>query len=131
MTKSRHRRDEPPPRSGQVAVRGVLSEAGLADDDLNGAATMNHGLYGFYGISVWVADGEQSLERLERTKLVKFSHYAAFAVEDLASSGLDLWATGQSPHYDVVHDQLETLVERLRLTAHQIRINPHLDREEP
>lgn len=131
MTKSRHRRDEPVPQPGQVVVRGVLSEAGLADNDLTAAATLNYDLYGFYGISVWVAADEHSVDQLERTKLAKFSHYAAFAVEDLARSGLELWATGQRPHYDVVHDQLETLVERLRLTAHQIRINPHLDREEP
>jgi hypothetical protein len=130
VTKSRHRRDEPPPEPGQVAVRGVLSQEGLAVDDLAAAAGLNHDLYGFYGISVWVADDEHSLDWLERTKLAKFSHYAAFAVADLAISGVELWATGQSPHYDVVHDQLETLVERLRLTAHQIRTNPHLDREE-
>jgi hypothetical protein len=130
MAKSRHRRDEPLPEPGDLAVRGVLGSLGLTTEDLRAAAMMNHDVYGFYGVSVWIPNAEHPLGRLEQTKLVKFSRYAAFTVSDLASGELELWATGQSPHYDVVHNDLDSLVERLRRAPHQIRINPHVDREE-
>ncbi len=130
MAKSRHRRDEPPPQPSDHAVRGLLGPSGLTPEDLRAAAVMNHDLYGFYGVSVWIPNAEHSLTTLEQTKLVKFSQYAAFTVADLTSGELELWATGQAPHYDVVHDALDTLVARLRSTPHQIRINPHVDRED-
>lgn len=130
MVKSRHRRDEPLPEPGDLAVRGVVGTLGLMPEDLMAAAVMNHDLYGFYGVSVWIPNAEQPLGRLEQTKLVKFAQYAVFSVADLITRELELWATGQSPHYDVVHDDLDNLVEQLRVTPHQIRINPHVDRED-
>jgi hypothetical protein len=130
MPKSRHRRDEPPPRSGDQVVRGVLGPSGVTSGDLRAAAVLNHDLYDFYGVSVWIPNIEHPLARLEQTKLYKFSQYAAFSVAHLVARGLELWATGQAPHYDVVHHDLDTLVEQLRSTPHQIRINPQVDREE-
>jgi hypothetical protein len=130
MARSRHRRDEPRPEPGDLVVRGVLGSLGLTPEDLRAAAVLNHDLYGFYGVSVWIPNAEHPLVRLEQTKLVKFSRYAALTVADLTSRELELWATGQSPHYDVVHNDLDTLVDQLRWAPHQIRVNPHVDREE-
>ena len=49
----------------------------------------------------------------------------------LTQRGLALWATGQSPHYDVVHDGgLDTLVTVMSEAPHHIQDNPNVDREE-
>jgi hypothetical protein len=89
-------------------------------------------LYGFYGVSVWVADTAWSWKRLEATKLVKFERYAEFTVADLTAPGLSLWATGQRSHYDVVDElnDLESLVTLMTATPYVIRDNPNVDREE-
>src|SRR5215475_711432 len=39
---------------------------------------LNAELYGFYGVSVWVADTAWPRQRLEANKLVKFERYAEF-----------------------------------------------------
>ncbi len=69
---------------------------------------------------------------IESAKLVKFERYAEFTVPDLTGRGLQLWATGQAPHYDVVHagNDLESLVALLAAAPHRVRPNPHVDREE-
>lgn len=97
MAKSRHRRDEPLPQPGDYAVRGVLGASGLTSEDLRAAAVLNHDLYGFYGVSVWIPDAEHLLASLEKSKLVKFTQYATFTVADLITSELEVWATGQAP----------------------------------
>lgn len=132
MVKTRARRDEPGPGPGQSVLRGILGDAGLDVDDLRQAAMLNAELYGFYGVSVWVADTAWPRERLEATKLVKFERYAEFTVAALTARGLSLWATGQRPHYDVVDEQndLEALVAQLAVMPHVIRDNPRVDREE-
>ncbi len=50
----------------------------------------------------------------------------------LAEGRLQLWATGQRPHYDVVYEgnDLESLVARLAAAPHRIVDNPGVDREE-
>jgi hypothetical protein len=50
----------------------------LSPADLRQAAVLNHELYGFYGVSVWVANITFPRELLESTKLVKFERYAEF-----------------------------------------------------
>src|ERR1700678_1245535 len=56
MVKIRALRDEPPPGPDQLVFRGILGDAGLDPADLRQAAVLNHELYGFYGVSVWVSD---------------------------------------------------------------------------
>jgi hypothetical protein len=132
MTKTRARRDEPPPDPDQLVLRGVLGGTGLDQADLRQAAVINYELYGFYGVSVWVVSAAYPRELLECIKLIKFERYAEFTVAGLAGRGLALWATGQRPHYDVVYrdDDLESLAARLAAVPHRIRDNPSVDREE-
>jgi hypothetical protein len=132
MVRTRTQRDEPPPGPTELVFRGILGDAGLDPADLRNAAVLNYDLYGFYGISVWVADLAFPRELLESTKLVKFECYAEFIVSGLAGCGLQLWATGQRPHYDVVYESqnLESLVARLAAAPHRIVENHSVDREE-
>jgi hypothetical protein len=50
-----------------------------------------------------------------------------FTAGDLVASGLQLWDTGMSPHYDVVHQDLHGLVARMLSTAHRVLQNPYYD----
>lgn len=133
MVRTRSRRAEPPPPGNARVVRGLLGESELEAADLRANAITNYDLYGFHGISVWVTDADHLVQDLEETKLVKFDRYAEFTVSDLLERGLRLWATGQRPHYDVVHsevDDVDLLVDSLVASPHRIRFNPHVDREE-
>jgi hypothetical protein len=87
MVKTQALRDEPPPGPDQPVFRGILGDAGLVPADLRQAAALNHELYGFYGVSVWVANIAFPRELLEATKLVKFERYAEFTVADLTGYG--------------------------------------------
>jgi len=132
MPRTRTLRDEPLPGPFELVFRGILGDTGLDPADLRQAAVLNHELYGFYGVSVWVADLAFPRKLLESTKLVKFERYAEFTVADLAGCGLRLWATGQRPHYDVVAEgnDLESLVARLAAAPYRIVDNRSVDREE-
>ncbi len=113
-------------------LRGILGETGLDPADLRQAALLNHELYGFYGVSVWVTSAVHPRNLLETTKLRKFERYAEFTVAGLTGRGLALWATGQAPHYDVVHEanNLAALAGLIAAAPHRIRDNPSVDREE-
>ena len=132
MPRTRTLRDEPLPGPVELVFRGIIGDTGLDPADLRQAAVLNHELYGFYGVSVWVADLAFPREVLESTKLVKFERYAEFTVAGLAGCGLRPWATGQRPHYDVVEEgnDLESLIARLAAAPHRIVDNRSVDREE-
>jgi hypothetical protein len=132
MPRTRTLRYEPPPGPVELVFRGILGDTGLDPADLRQAAVLNHELYGFYGVSVWVADLAFPRELLESTKLVKFERYAEFTVANLTGCELRLWATGQRPHYDVVEEgnDLESLIARLAAAPHRIVDNRSVDREE-
>jgi hypothetical protein len=73
MVRTRLRRDEPPPRGTARVLRGLGADLGAAD--LRAAAMTDRELYGSYGVSVWVADADHSVQGLEQSKLVKFDRY--------------------------------------------------------
>ena len=131
MVKTRSRRDDAAPGPDGLVLRGLLVGTVLEVSELRETAVLNHELYGFYGISVWLAAGDQERSALETTKLVKFEQYAEFTVASVTASGLRLDPTGQRPHYDVVYeDSADELAALLAQVPYQVRVNPHVDREE-
>lgn len=114
-----------------LVLRGILAAQSLDFAELRDAANLNHALYGFYGISVWLAEDAEARTALETTKLVKFRRYAEFTVADMESRRLRLDATGRYPHYDVVYgNDADELAGLLAVAPHQVRINFRVDREE-
>lgn len=62
---------------------------------------------------------------LAATRFLRAEWLVLFGAGDLVSSGLELWDTGQAPHFDVVHDDLDELVSLMLATSHRILQNPH------
>jgi len=118
--KRRARRGEPAPDEVTLVVRGDL----LDPDALHEDAIDNFDVYGYWGISVFAAVGEFNLEWIGSNKLNRARWLVVFRAGDIYRSGLELWDTGQSPHYDVVHEDPDELVERLMACPHRIIRNP-------
>ena len=94
--KRRQRRDELPPPDVALVVRGdLLDSLRLAAD-----ATDNFEIYGFYGISVFVENDAADVDWITAHKLARARMLALFRTGDLLGAGLELWATGQAPHYE-------------------------------
>jgi hypothetical protein len=114
--KQRQRRGEPLPDEAALVIRGdLLDPVTLAE-----SARDNHAIYGFYGVSVFAEVGGVTWEEIAATKLRRAEWVVLFATRELLASGLDLWDTGQAPHYDIVHDDLDQLVGRILGSEHRI-----------
>ena len=114
--KRRARRGEPLPAPTALVLRGEL----LDPDELRITAERNFDVYGYFGISVFAEVGGATFDSIAGTKLARARWIAVFSAEDLLASGLELWDTGQTPHYDVVAAVLSELLERFLDTPHRI-----------
>jgi hypothetical protein len=119
-SKRRHRRGEPLPDEAAVIVRGDLLEPAILFD----SARENHEVYGFYGVSVFAEAGGVTWQEIASTKLGRAEWIVLFTARALLAAGLDLWDTGQAPHYDIVHDDLDQLVTRILGCEHRVLRNP-------
>lgn len=118
--KRRQRRGEVLPDEASVVVRGdLLDPATLAE-----SAHDNYVIYGFYGVSVFAEVGGVTWTDIASTKLRRADWLVLFTAGLLLSSGLELWDTGQAPHYDIVHDDLGELVARIMGCQHRVVRNP-------
>jgi hypothetical protein len=119
--KQRARRGQPPLPETAVVIRGDL----LDPDVLAASATRNFEVYGFYGISVFAETEEIPWTDLAASRFAKAEWLVLFTAGELVDTGLELWDTGVAPHFDVVHDSLVELVERMLGTSHRVLQNPH------
>lgn len=125
--KQRKRRGEQRLDHGTVLVRANrLDPAGLRIDALR-----NCEVYGFYGISVFGSAAGQGWEAVASQKLGKARWVVLFSSSDLLAAGIDVWDTGMTPHYDLVHENLDQLLVRILGTPHRVLPNPGYRGGEP
>lgn len=125
--KQRHRRGEGLPDDAAFVVRGdLLDPAVLAE-----SAHANEAIYGYHGISVFAEVGGLTWEEIASTKLRRAEWVVLFTAGALLAAGLELWDTGQAPHYDIVHDDVDQLVGRILGCEHRVVPNPARVEGEP
>lgn len=123
--KQRARRGEPLPEGGVLVVRGdLLDPAELASD-----ARDNFQVYGFYGVSVYAEVGGADVDWIAMHKLRRAQWLVLFEVRHVLDAGLELWDTGLSPHYDVVHAEVDELVTRLVGCRHRLVRNVYFQED--
>ena len=118
--KQRQRSGETLPDVTAFVVRGDLLDPAV----LSESATENHAIYGFYAVSVFAEVGGITWREIASTKLRRAEWLVLFTARALLANGLELWDTGQAPHYDLVHDDVDELVSRILGCEHRVVQNP-------
>lgn len=139
MAKTRTIRDEPTPPDDAHVLRALAVSAELTRDELEANARANYEVYGFWGVSVFLAVDDDEVAGLHRGKLVAFELIAHLTVGDLHTVGLSLLPTGAVPHQDIVTTggvtygqteiDLDQLLDAIMSVPHNVRENPHWDPE--
>lgn len=128
MAKQRMRRGEPPRESDALVLRG----GDLDHEPLRHDAEENFRRYGFYGLSVWIPGAETSVDDILASKLVKSAVVHEFRLGDLRARSVDVWDTGQFPHYDGVYlagEHLDELVTAVLAASRTVLSNQFYDPE--
>ena len=106
-------RDEEPPDDTVVVVRGGLAAA----ESIRRTAEMSQAIHGFYGVSVFLAIDltvEKLVHRTPELSPDRYKQLRTSTVGQIRQAHLDLLATADWPHYDVVLADLdEETIQRL------------------
>lgn len=73
-----------------VVIRGDL----LDPDVLRRDASLNHDVYGFYGVSVFAENAHLAWTDFAQTRFAEAPWIVLFTAGDLTESGLELWGHG-------------------------------------
>lgn len=138
MTRQRLIRDEPRLPGHAVLVRALfdLRTIGQTFDrsTLVSDATLNFDLFGYFGLSLWAVSDAWPMDRVLAEKCRKARRVCLFSAGDLAAHGLELLASGRTPHYDatvqVTAPSAEELVDRF-LSATYTVVDNHLFEPDP
>ena len=82
-------------------------------------------------MSVFAEVGGLTWQEIASTKLRRAEWLVLFTARALLASGVELWDTGQAPHYDIVHDDVDQLVGRILGCEHRLIRNPSSAEGEP
>jgi hypothetical protein len=117
------------PDDGVLVVRGDEMNAVLLTED---ATRFNERFsdWGRYGISAFYASGEDEVDALCSSRLVRFADIVVFRRNDLERHGVDVVPTFRTPHVTLCHDDVAELVHRLLDCEFSERPNPYYSPEE-
>ena len=82
-------------------------------------------------MSVFAEVGGLTWKDIASTKLRRAEWVVLFAAGALLAKGLELWETGQAPHYDLLHGDLDDLVGRILGCEHRVVENPQRAQGDP